>query len=216
MHFLSDFLKNLRDLPALIEWAGYIGMSLIIFAETGLLIGIFLPGDSLLVTAGFLASQGFLNVWILGVLLNIAATAGNQSGYWIGRSTGPRIFKREDSRLFNKKHVQRAHDFYARHGGKTIIIARFVPIVRTFAPVIAGVGNMRYSTFLLYDLVGGVMWVWSTLLLGYYLPRVFPGVQDHIEQVILAVIFVSFLPVVWGWWTERRRAAQSTTQSKAP
>jgi len=166
----------------------------------------FSPGDSLLVTAGFLASQGLLNVWILGVVLNIAATAGNQTGYWLGRSTGPRIFNREHSRFFHKKHVQRAHDFYARHGRKTIIIARFVPIVRTFAPVIAGVGRMEYATFFAYDIIGGVMWIWSTLLIGYYLPRVFPGAEKHIEQVILGVIFVSFLPGVWGWWSERRRA----------
>jgi membrane-associated protein len=205
VHFLSDFIQNLNDLPSLIKAVGYIGLAAIIFAETGLLIGVFLPGDSLLVTAGFLASQGLLNVWLLGVILNIAASAGNQTGYFIGLKTGPRVFKREDSRLFNKKHVERAHNFYNRHGGKTIILARFVPVVRTLAPVIAGVGRMKYSTFALYDIIGGIMWVWSTLLIGYYLPRVFPGVEKHIEQVILVVIFVSLLPGIIGWFMERRR-----------
>jgi membrane-associated protein len=205
VNVIREFLSKLGDLTALAVWAGYIGMPLIIFAETGLLIGIFLPGDSLLVTAGFLASQGYFNVWLLGTLLNIAATAGNQSGYWLGRTAGPRIFAREESRFFKKKYVQRAHDFYARHGGKTIIIARFVPIVRTFAPVIAGVGRMRYRTFVMFDVIGGVLWIWSTLLIGYFIPRWIPGAKDHIEQVILAVILLSLLPGVWAWWIERRR-----------
>ena len=216
MDFLHELIGNLRDLPALIQWAGYIGMVAIIFAETGLLVGIFLPGDSLLVTAGFLASQGFLNVWVLGALLMCAASAGNQTGYLIGRTTGPRIFKRDDSRFFHKRHVVRAHEFYERHGGKTIILARFVPVVRTFVPVIAGVANMRYATFALYDVVGGTMWIWSTLLLGYFLPRVFPGVEKHIEKVILGVIVLSLLPGVWGWWSERRRSAGVVTKPDIP
>lgn len=205
MHFLSDFVGKLRDLPALIQWAGYVGMFTIIFAETGLLVGIFLPGDSLLVTAGLLASQGFLNIWILCPLLTVAALAGNQSGYGIGRATGPRIFKREDSLFFRKSHLQRAHDFYEHHGGKTIILARFVPIVRTFAPVIAGVGRMPHGTFTSYDVVGGTLWIWSMLLTGYYLGRFVPGVAQHIEPVILIVIFLSVLPGVIGWIRESRR-----------
>lgn len=206
MHILRDLFTHLNDLPALVQWAGYIGIAAIIYAETGLLVGIILPGDSLLVTAGFLASQGFLNVWVLGFLLMCAAIAGNQTGYLLGRTTGPRVFNREDSWFFHKRHVVRAHDFYERHGGKTIILARFIPVVRTLAPVIAGVGNMRYTTFALYDVIGGTAWIWSTLLLGYYLPRVFPGVENHIEKVILGVIFLSMLPGVWGWWSERRRS----------
>jgi membrane-associated protein len=213
---IREFIRRLGDLTALAVWAGYIGMPIIIFAETGLLIGVFLPGDSLLVTAGFLASQGYFNVWLLGAILNIAATAGNQTGYWIGRTAGPKVFAREDSRFFKKKYVDRAHDFYQRHGGKTIIIARFVPIVRTFAPVIAGVGKMRYRTFLFYDVVGGIAWIWSTLLIGYYLPRWIPGAKDHIEKVILGVIFISLLPGVWGWWIERRRALRMQSQQIAP
>jgi membrane-associated protein len=205
VNFFREFVSKLGDLTALAVWAGYIGMPLIIFAETGLLLGVFLPGDSLLVTAGFLASQGYFNVWLLGAILNVAATAGNQTGYWIGRSAGPKVFAREDSRFFKKKYVDRAHDFYQRHGGRTIIIARFVPIVRTFAPVIAGVGKMNYRKFLFYDIVGGILWIWSTLLIGYYIPRWFPGAKEHIEKVILGVIFLSLLPGVFGWWAERRR-----------
>ncbi|HKS07304.1 MAG TPA: VTT domain-containing protein [Gemmatimonadaceae bacterium] len=203
---LNDLLQKFGDLNALVQWAGYVGMAIIIFAETGLLIGIFLPGDSLLVTAGLLASQGYgdLNVWLLGLILNCAATAGNQTGYWIGRKVGPRIFVRDDSMFFKKKYVERAHKFYAKHGGKTIIIARFVPIVRTLAPVVAGVGQMNYRTFVLYDIVGGIGWVWSTLLAGYYLGRVFPGIEHNLEYVILFVVFLSILPAIFAWWKEKR------------
>jgi membrane-associated protein len=205
---IKDLLDRLGDLPGLVRWAGYFGLFAIIFAETGLLVGFFLPGDSLLVTAGFLASQGYLNVWTLGALLTIAASAGNQVGYQIGRSTGPRIFRREDSRFFRRQHLERAHAFYEKHGGKTIVLARFIPIVRTFAPLLAGVGQMRYTTFLVYDLLGGVLWIWSMLLSGYYLGRLVPGVQNHMEKVILGVILLSLLPGIIGWLRERRTAVE--------
>jgi membrane-associated protein len=206
--FLTDFIHRLRDLPALVQWAGYVGLTLIIFAETGLLVGFFLPGDSLLVTAGLLCSQpGFgLNVYLLGTILTVAAIVGDTVGYAIGRATGPRIFTRPDSLLFNRKHLQRAHDFYEKHGGKTIIIARFMPIVRTFAPVVAGVAEMRYSAFVLFNVVGGVLWIWSMLFTGYVLGRYVPGIDKHIEKVILLVIFLSILPGIIGWWKERQRA----------
>jgi membrane-associated protein len=211
VEFLTDFIHRLRDLPVLVQWAGYVGLTLIIFAETGLLVGFFLPGDSLLVTAGLLCSQpGFgLNVYLLGVILTVAAIVGDTVGYAIGRSTGPRIFTRPDSLLFNRKHLQRAHDFYERHGGKTIIIARFMPIVRTFAPVVAGVAEMRYSSFVLFNVVGGVLWIWSMLFTGYVLGRYVPGIDKHIEKVILLVIFLSILPGIIGWWRERQRAPGS-------
>src|SRR6185437_1200625 len=143
MHGLLDFFHRLRDVRSLISWGGYVGLTSIIFAETGLLIGFFLPGDSLLVTAGLLAATtGVFNVWWLGLLLTVASVLGNTSGYAIGKMTGPRLFSRENSLLFNKKHLYRAHEFYERHGGQTVIIARFMPIVRTFVPVVAGMAGM--------------------------------------------------------------------------
>lgn len=208
MEFLSDFIHRLRDLPALVQWAGYVGLTIIIFAETGLLVGFFLPGDSLLVTAGLLCTQaGFdLNVWLLGGILTVAAIVGDTVGYHIGKATGPRIFTREDSLFFNRKHLIRAHEFYEKHGGKTIILARFMPIVRTFAPVVAGVAEMPYRTFLLYNVVGGVAWIWSMLMIGYVLGRTVPAVAEHIEKVIIVVIFLSILPAIISWWRERARS----------
>lgn len=207
MQLLREFFERLRDLPALVQWAGYVGLTLIIFTETGLLLGFFLPGDSLLVTAGLLASQPDfgLNVWILGAILTVAAIVGDSVGYSIGKATGPRIFTREDSLFFNKAHLLRAQAFYEKHGGKTIIIARFMPIVRTFAPVVAGVGKMEYRSFVIYNVVGGVAWVWSMLMVGYVLGRTVPGVAQHIEKVILVVIFLSILPGIISWWRERSK-----------
>jgi membrane-associated protein len=209
MDSLIDLLHRLRDLRGLVQWAGYVGLTGIIFAETGLLVGFFLPGDSLLVTAGLLASQPDfgLNVYLLGLILSIAAIVGDSVGYAIGRATGPRIFTRENSLLFNRKHLQRAHAFYERHGGKTIILARFMPIVRTFAPVVAGVAEMEYRSFLAFNVIGGLLWVWSMLFIGYFLGRWVPGIDKHIESVILVVIFLSILPGIVSWWRERRRAA---------
>jgi membrane-associated protein len=210
MQFLSDFFHRLSNLSELIQWAGYGGVTTIVFVETGLLVGFFLPGDSLLVSAGLLASQEYLNVWLLGGLCSVAAIAGDQVGYLIGKTTGPRIFTREDSLLFHKKHLQAAHAFYEKHGVKTIVIARFVPIIRTFAPVVAGVGQMQYRTFVVYNVMGGLAWIWSMLLTGYYLGRLVPGIEHHIEKVIIVVIFLSILPGVWHWWSERRAARAQT------
>ena len=207
MQLLTEFFNRLRDLPALVQWAGYVGLTLIVFAETGLLVGFFLPGDSLLVTAGLLASQPDfgLNVFLLGGLLTVAAIVGNSVGYHIGRATGPRIFTRDDSLLFNKAHLRRAHAFYEKHGGKTIIMAQFMPIVRTFVPVVAGVAEMPYRSFVVYSVIGAVLWIWSMLLTGYILGRTVPGVAQHIEKVILLVIFLSILPGIISWWRERAK-----------
>ncbi len=207
---LMDFVHRILDPEGLIRWAGYGGLVAIVFAETGLLIGFFLPGDSLLVSAGLLASQGYLNVVILGIILSIAAIVGDAVGYSIGRATGPRIFTRENSLLFNKKHLIRAHEFYERHGKKTIVLARFVPIVRTFAPVVAGVADMRYRDFAVYNIFGGLLWVWSMLLTGYILGKKLPGVTDHIEKVILLVVFLSILPGIISWLRSRKSAAPVT------
>jgi membrane-associated protein len=198
MHTLIEVFNWLRDAQGIVLAVGYVGLTAIIFAETGLLIGFFLPGDSLLVAAGLLGSQGHIDVLLLGSILTVAAIVGDSVGYAVGKATGPRLFTRDESRLFNKKHLIRAHEFYARHGGKTIIIARFMPIIRTFAPVVAGMGAMQYSRFIAYNVVGGVAWVWSMLLFGYFLGRYVPGIADHIELVIVGVVILSILPAIIG------------------
>jgi membrane-associated protein len=205
MQSLLDFLHRLRDVRGLIAWGGYVGLTAIIFAETGLLVGFFLPGDSLIVTAGLLAATtGAFNVWLLGLLLTVASIVGNTSGYAIGKAAGPRLFTREDSLLFNKKHLYRAHEFYQRHGGKTVIIARFMPIVRTFVPVVAGMGQMDYGRYTMFNVVGGIGWIWSMLFIGYFLGRYIPGVDQHVETVIIIVIFLSLLPGIISWLKARR------------
>lgn len=211
MHSLLDFLHRLRDVRALVSWGGYVGLTAIIFAETGLLIGFFLPGDSLLVTAGLLAAtRAVFNVYWLGALLTVASILGNTAGYAIGRATGPRLFSRENSLLFNKKHLFRAHDFYERHGAATVIIARFMPIVRTFVPVVAGMALMSYRRYTLYNVIGGLGWIWGMLFIGYFLGRYIPGVDQHIETVIVLVIFVSLLPGIIGWMRTRTRPSAAS------
>jgi membrane-associated protein len=214
MHSLLDFIHRIRDVRAIIAWGGYVGLTAIIFAETGLLIGFFLPGDSLIVTAGLLAATtGVFNVWLLGLLLMVASIIGNTLGYAIGKATGPRLFTRENSLLFNKKHLYRAHEFYERHGGATVIIARFMPIVRTFVPVVAGMGGMDQRRYTLYNVIGGVAWIWSMLFIGYFLGSYIPGVDQHIESVILIVVFVSLLPGIIGWLKAKRAAKTATRET---
>ncbi len=209
MDWLSDLYHFLSDLPALIKWGGYVGLTAIVFTETGLLVGFFLPGDSLLVTAGLLASQGFLNVYVMGGLLTVAAIAGDSVGYSIGRAAGPRLFKREDSFFFNKKHLYRAHDFYLRHGGKTIVIARFVPILRTFAPVVAGAADMPYRRFIFFNIAGGIGWIWSMLMVGYVLGRYIPGIEKRIEIVIFTVIGLSLVPILIEYVKSKKKEVAS-------
>jgi membrane-associated protein len=194
MQTLTDFFHRLSDLPTLVQWAGLFGIAAIIFSETGLLVGVFLPGDSLLVTAGLFAAKGYLNVYLLAPVLPIAAICGNSLGYFIGRTTGPRIFSRENSLFFNKKHAIRAHDFYEKHGKKTIVLAQFMPVIRTFAPVIAGVAGMRFHTFIAYNVFGALFWIWSMLGIGYFLGNYIPGIDKHIEIVVVVVVFISILP----------------------
>jgi membrane-associated protein len=207
MDQLREFIANLQDLPALIKWAGYFGLTAIVFAETGLLVGFFLPGDSLLVTAGLVSARGMLNVYTLGLLLNVAAAAGNSFGYFIGHMTGPKIFTREDSLLFSKKNVFRAQEFYAHHGRKAIVLAQFIPIIRTFSPVVAGVGQMPYRQFVVISVLGTILWVWSMLFTGYFLGTYIPGIDKHIEILVMTVIFVSILPAIICWWREKRKTA---------
>ena len=200
-----EFFSQLYQFDELIRWGGYTVLVAIVFAETGLLAGFFLPGDSLLVTAGLLAAaDGVLNMWVLVGLLSLAAVAGDSTGYAIGYHLGPRIFNREDSRLFHKDHVARTQRFYDTYGAKTIVIARFVPIVRTFAPTVAGVGKMRYRTFLTFNVVGGVGWVASMTLAGFFLGRSIPDIEHHLHWVIGIVILLSLVPIGREWHLSHR------------
>jgi membrane-associated protein len=214
MQTLLDLFHQLKDVQHLVRAGGYVGLSAIIFAETGLLVGFFLPGDSLLVTAGLLSSQPQfgLNMWLLGLLLTAAAIIGNSVGYAIGRYTGPRLFTRDDSLLFKKKHLFRAQSLYEHHGGQILVLARFMPIVRTFVPVVAGMAKMNYRTYTAYNVLGAVAWIWSMLFIGYFLGRYIPGIENHITKVILVVIFVSLLPGIISWQRERSRS----TADKSP
>jgi membrane-associated protein len=194
-----------HGLDDLIRWGGYVVLVAIVFTETGLLIGFFLPGDSLLISAGLVAASGHLNIWWLNVLLIAAAVVGDSVGYAIGWRAGPRLFTRPKSLLFNPKHIDRTRAFYARHGAKTIVIARFVPIVRTFAPVVAGVGQMEYRKFVFYNVTGGVAWVTSMTWAGYLLGQAIPNIADHLHVVVVIVIVLSLVPIVVELVRERRR-----------
>ncbi len=209
MDTLTEFFSRLYQFDELIRWGGYTALTVIVFAETGLLAGFFLPGDSLLVTAGLLAAvDGTLNVWVLAGLLTAAAIAGDSTGYAIGYHLGPRIFSREHSRFFHKNHLIRTQHFYEKYGASTIVIARFVPIVRTFAPTVAGAGKMRYRTFLLYNVAGGATWVFSMTLAGYFLGRSIPNIEHHIHGIILIVILLSGIPILLEWCHARRGAGR--------
>jgi membrane-associated protein len=207
MEFLTDFLHQLRDVEGLIRAGGLLMVCAIVFAETGLLVGFFLPGDSLLFTAGFLAAGGHINIALLLVCTTFAAIAGDQVGYLIGYKTGEKIFQRPDSRFFKREHVLRTQAFYEKHGAKTIVLARFVPIVRTFAPVVAGVAMMEYRRFVTYNIVGGFGWVWGLSLLGYMLGNVIP--REYLEPAVLVIVLLSILPLIIEWW--RHRGARAAT-----
>jgi membrane-associated protein len=180
----------------LIETLGTIGVIAIVFAESGLFFGFFLPGDSLLFTAGLFASQGHLPIIPLVIGCVVAAIAGDSVGYAFGRRVGPAIFSREDSFFFHKKHIAKAEGFYRKYGTKTILLARFVPIVRTFAPILAGVGSMPYKTFLAWNIIGGIVWGAGVTLLGYFLGTAFPQISEYLHWIIIAIIFLSFVPVL--------------------
>lgn len=203
-----SLLHQLYDVRGIIEWGGLAMLTLIIFTETGLMFGFFLPGDSLLVTAGIFAATGALDITTVVAVLTIAAVSGDQLGYYLGRSIGPKIFHRDDSLFFHRRHAERAQQFYDRHGGKTIILARFIPIIRTFAPVVAGVGRMQYRAFVAYNVVGGVIWVWGLTLGGYLLGRSVPNIEKNIHAVIAIVIVLSILPGVIEVLKARRTAEE--------
>lgn len=199
--FFSWVLSLLRDPGPVIEQGGLPALALIIFLETGALV-FFLPGDSLLVVAGLYARHGDLDLWGLLLVLPLCAIAGDATSYWIGQRTGPAIFSRPKSLLFNPDHVIAARDFYEKHGGKAIIIARFMPLVRTFVPVVAGIAGMPYRRFAIYNVIGGFAWVVSMSLIGYALGE-FEPVQRHLEKVIILVVFISVLPGIIGWLRAR-------------
>ena len=205
---LRTFLHSIADVEGIIRWGGLAMVTAIVFAETGLLVGFFLPGDSLLVTAGVFAAADMLDIRVLLSVVTLAAVIGDQVGYYIGYRTGPIIFRREDSLFFKKQHLIRAHNFYEKHGGKTIILARFMPIIRTFAPVVAGVGQMEYRRFVSFNIVGGVGWVWSMSLLGYFLGRTIPDIDKNIHYVIAVVIFLSILPGIIEYFRHRGGASE--------
>ena len=203
IHWLLDALRTLTTPERLIQvlstvltgWLGYAMLTAIVFAETGLLVGFVLPGDSLLFTIGVVAGAGQLNLAVMLVLLICASMLGDWCGYLLGRRAGPAIFNRPDSRFFKQEHLRRTEAFYEKHGGKTIIYAKFVPIIRTFAPFVAGVARMRYLRFLSFDIFGGIGWVCSMTILGYFLGEV-EMVRRNFEKFVLLVIFVSLLPII--------------------
>ncbi|HEY7364702.1 MAG TPA: VTT domain-containing protein [Methylomirabilota bacterium] len=205
MEFLVDLASGRYALDDLIRWGGYALLIAIVFTETGLLVGFFLPGDSLLITAGLVAAAGSLDIWWLNLTLCAAAILGDSTGYAIGARLGPRLFTRERSILFNPRHVERTRQFYARHGARTIVIARFVPIIRTFAPVVAGVGQMAYRRFLFYNVAGGVGWVVSMTWAGYLLGQVLPDLDRYIHIVVAIVIVLSVIPIGIEIARERRK-----------
>jgi membrane-associated protein len=211
-----EWLSALHDpekLKALIAWGSYPVLFAIIFSETGLLVGFFLPGDSLLVTAGIMAGQGYLDLWTLFWLLSIAAVVGDSTGYSIGYRAGPLIFKRPKSLLFNPDHLVKAQHFYEKYGGKTIVLARFVPVIRTFAPVVAGVGRMEYRRFLSFNVFGGIGWILSMCTAGYLMGRI-PGVDRYLHLIILTVIVVSWVPGVVEVYRERKKGKKAGAGAK--
>ena len=192
------------DIAHLIQTFGILGLSFVVFAETGLFFGFFFPGDSLLFTAGVLASQGFLNIWIMVPFLIVSAILGDSFGYWFGAKIGPKIFSRDDSFFFRKRHIERTRAFYVKYGAKAIFLARFVPVVRTFAPILAGVGSMPYKTFVRYNSIGGFAWAGGVTLLGYFFGKTIPHIDQYLTPIIVVIIFVSFLPIVYEILKEKK------------
>jgi membrane-associated protein len=212
MEFLRTFLHALKDHDKWQDWmvgfgiVTYILLFCIIFAETGLLVGFFLPGDSLLFVTGAVAAArpDILNIWILIPLLIVAAITGDATGYSIGRKTGPRLFARPDSRLFKREHLLKTQKFYDEHGPKTIVLARFMPIVRTFAPVVAGVAQMEYRKFATFNIAGGIGWIASMLLAGYFLGSI-PIIKDNFEKAVIGIVLLSILPMIVHFVQEKRK-----------
>jgi membrane-associated protein len=223
MHFLIEVWWSLTDPDRLIHlltqvitgWWGYLLIAGVVFAETGLLVGLFFPGDSLLFTVGVVAGAGDIDIVRICILVTIMSILGDQSGYFLGRRTGPAIFRRKDSLLFKQEYVARTQAFYEKHGGKTLIYAKFVPIVRTFAPFMAGVGRMRYGRFLSFNIFGGIGWVLSMTLAGYNLGNV-PVIRRNFEKVVIGIVLVSVLPMIIHYLRSRRTLAKPFSPANEP
>jgi len=205
VHDLIALLLQVPSLEEIVRWGGYAGLFFIIFAETGLLVGFFLPGDSLLVTAGLFAARGELDIVLLNILLIIAAITGDATGYYIGLRAGHALYERPQSRFFRRDHLIKTKEFYERYGGITIVLARFMPFARTFAPVVAGVAEMKYRRFAMFNITGGIGWITSMTLTGYFLGRSIPGIEKHIEYIIAVVIFLSILPLIIKYIQHKRK-----------
>ena len=195
---------------------GLLGAYFILFAESGLLIGFFLPGDSLLFTAGLLASRGYFSIWALVIGGAMAAIIGNQVGYHFGRKFGPRIFNKEESFLFHKDHIIRAENFYEKYGGAALIISRFTPIIRTFVPILAGVGKMNYRKFFLYNIIGGFLWVFGVSFAGYFLGKIVPDIDKYILPIIVVIIILSAITPTWGYLQHRKNRRSNVSAKSDP
>ncbi|MEK7133562.1 MAG: VTT domain-containing protein [Patescibacteria group bacterium] len=198
------------SLPALIQFVGYPGLFTAVFLESGVFFGFFLPGASMLFTAGLLASQGLFNVWILIPLVTIAAILGDNAGYWFGAKVGVRLFERQDSRFFHKAHLERARIFYERHGFLAIVLARFVPIVRTFTPIVAGIVGMRYRSFVLYNIAGAFMWGSGVTFIGFYLGQKIPGIEKYLTPIIVLIIMATCVPLVREYFRQKKERGVTT------
>ena len=193
------------NLPSIIQFVGYPGLFTAVFLESGVFFGFFLPGASMLFTAGLLVSQGIFDIWILIPLLTVAAILGDNTGYWFGAKVGYRLFLRPDSKFFRQEHLKRAKDFYDRHGFLAIVLARFIPIVRTFTPILAGVGTMPYGTFLKFNIIGGVFWGAGVTLLSYFLGAIIPGIDRYLLPIVIGIIVASFLPIAFKFFKGRTK-----------
>jgi membrane-associated protein len=211
---VEHLIHALFNVKGLIEWGGTLLVCVIVFIETGFFVGFFLPGDSLLVTAGVFAATGQIPLAELLLLVPVCAIVGDQLGYWIGRKAGAALYRREDSLIFRKRHLERAQQFYKKYGGKTVILARFVPIVRTFCPPVAGAAQMPYGRYFAYDLAGGYLWGGGMILGGYFLGRVIPNIDERIHYVIAAVIFLSLLPAIISVLRARSSKASGRVTAK--
>jgi membrane-associated protein len=212
VQLLHDLIGLLRDPGPIIAWGGYPVLAAIIFLETGALVA-FLPGDSLLFVAGMYAAKGDLNIVVLNLLLSTMAILGDATSYTIGARLGPKIFNRPNSRFFKPEHMLKAHEFYEKHGGVAIVLARFVPLVRTFVPVVAGAAGMSYRNFAMFNVLGGIGWVSSMTLGGFFLGRLFPDLGKHIEKVIILIVLLSILPMVIEFVKAKMRARAATSGS---